>query len=111
MTPNLLASPSLAQIEGLTKAAFLKRFLRDTGLGVYGTVTAADSADTFVDTTSRASVKFSDSLYEGWWVRVSAAGSATRLGQCSHRLRESRPRGQHCLLRLPAPTSPRIGYR
>ena len=76
MTPNLLASPSLAQVEGLTKAAFLKRFLRDTGLGVYGTVTAADSADTFVDTTSRASVKFSDSLYEGWWVRVSAAGSA-----------------------------------
>ena len=75
MTPNLLVSPTTPQVEGITKAALLKRFLRETGLGVYGTATDG-SADSLTDTTARASIKFSDGLYEGWWMRISAAGAA-----------------------------------
>ncbi len=64
------------QIEGTLRNNLLKRFLRETGLGVYGTATGG-STTTIVDTNRLKSAQFSDNEHVGGWGRIgSDAGDA-----------------------------------
>lgn len=70
MVPN-------ASIEELTRAAFLKRFLRETGLGDYGTATGG-STTTIVDTGKLKSTQYADKDWEGGWARISKDGGGAQ---------------------------------
>src|SRR3990167_8204573 len=63
--------------EGITRRNLLSRFLRETGLGHYGTATGG-STTTLVDTTTLQSTQFSDQDWVGGWARISrdAGGAA-----------------------------------
>jgi len=56
-------------IEELTRTNFLKRFLRESGLGDYGTVTGGGTS-TIVDTGKLKSTQFADKDWEGGWARI-----------------------------------------
>ncbi len=63
-------------VEELTRTNFIKRFLRETGLGDYGTATGG-STSTIVDTGRLKSSQYADKDWEGGWARVSKdAGGA-----------------------------------
>lgn len=68
---------TLAQIEGITRNNLLKRFLRETKLGQYGTATSG-STSTIVDTTRLKSTQFNSREWVGGWARISkdAGGAA-----------------------------------
>lgn len=67
---------SLTPIEQLTRNALLKRFLRETGLGDYGTATGG-STTTIIDTTKLQSTQFNTREWVGGWGRISKdAGGA-----------------------------------
>lgn len=69
----ILTTPTLAQVEGSTRNDIFKRFLRETGLGVYGTVTgiAGGATTSFDDTTKLKSAQFPTDQWKGAWARVS----------------------------------------
>ena len=69
----ILTTPTLAQVEGATRNELFKRFLRETGLGVYGTVTgiAGGATTTFDDTTRLKSTQFNARDWPGAWARIS----------------------------------------
>ncbi len=57
------------QIEGVLRNDLLKRFLRETGLGTYGTATGGGTT-TIVDTGSLQSTQFNDREHVGGWGRI-----------------------------------------
>ena len=75
--PLLLFSPTVAQIEGITRQSILDRFLRETGLGKSGTVVTG-STTTINDTDTLLSPQFTASDWVGGWARISKdAGGAS----------------------------------
>ena len=62
------------QLEGVTRNTLLKRFLRDTGLGVYGTATGG-STSSIIDTNRLLSSQYNTDQYEGGWFRISKDAS------------------------------------
>ena len=63
-------------VEELTRTNFIKRFLRETGLGDYGIATGG-STSTIVDTGRLKSTQYADKDWEGGWARISKdAGGA-----------------------------------
>lgn len=79
MTLVSVASESLSTTLGLTRNALMKRILRESGLGVYGTCTSGDT-NFIVDTTRLQSTQFSSDEYVDGWIRAakdfSSVGSA-----------------------------------
>lgn len=77
--PVLYTQPTIPQIEGLTREGILQRFLRDSGLGEYGTATGG-STTTIEDTSKLLSTQYSADRWIGGWSRISfntgGAGSA-----------------------------------
>jgi len=70
-------SPTTAQVEGVTRNALLKRFLRETGLGATGTVVTG-STTTINDAVKLKSSQLTSSDWVGGWARISkdAGGAA-----------------------------------
>ena len=68
--PAIYVQPTTPQIEGVTRETLLQRFLRETGLGVYGTATSG-STTTIEDTTKLKSSQFSSDQWIGGWARIS----------------------------------------
>ena len=64
------SNPTTPQVEGLTQRLLLERFLRETGLGDYGTATGG-STSTIVDTTKLQSTAYSGDVNPGAWARIS----------------------------------------
>lgn len=79
---TILVTPTVSTVEGITRANLYKRFLRETGLGVYGVVTgvAGGATTTFDDTTRLKSSQFNSQDWVGGWSRISknanSAGNA-----------------------------------
>ena len=73
------SEPTVTRLEGTTRRNFLKRFLRETGLGAYGTATDG-STTTIIDTVQLKSSQLVAEEWEGGWSRISydagAAGAA-----------------------------------
>lgn len=69
----ILTTPTLAQVEGATRNEIFKRFLRESGLGTYGTVTGigGGATTTFDDTTRLKSSQFTAQDWPGGWARIS----------------------------------------
>src|SRR3990172_2216788 len=74
---TLGATWTTQQIEGITRKNLLKRFLRESRLGTYGTATAGGSG-TFDDTNNIKSTQFNSRDWVGGWARISydAGGAA-----------------------------------
>lgn len=70
-------SPTLAQVESITREELLQRVLRETGIGQYGTATGG-STTTIVDTTKLKSTQFNSQKWVGGWARIvyDAGGAA-----------------------------------
>lgn len=70
---SLLVTPTVTTVEGVTRNQIFKRFLRETGLGVYGTVTGVGGGGTttFDDTTRLKSSQFTAQDWPGAWARIS----------------------------------------
>jgi hypothetical protein len=77
--PQLTASWTTAQVESLSRRSLIERFLRETGLGDYGTATGG-STSTLIDTTLLQSTEYPENYRKGEWLRISfdagAAGAA-----------------------------------
>lgn len=79
---TILVTPTVSTVEGITRANLYKRFLRETGLGVYGVVTGVGGGATtsFDDTTRLKSSQFNSQDWVGGWSRISknanSAGSS-----------------------------------
>lgn len=71
------ASETTATSKGITRNNLMKRILRESGLGDYGTATGG-STTTIVDTTKLKSSQFSDDEWVDGWARISkdAGGAA-----------------------------------
>lgn len=70
---EILATPTVAQVEGITRTQLFKRVLNESGLGDVGTCSAAGGAggDTFVDTTQLKSTQYDSRDHVGGWARIS----------------------------------------
>lgn len=64
------SNPTTPQIEGITQRLLIERFLRETGLGQYGTATGG-AVGTIIDTTMLQSTAYSADVNPGAWVRIS----------------------------------------
>lgn len=71
------SEPTVIQLEGITRKNLIKRFLRDTGLGAYGTATGG-STTTIIDTSRLLSSQLTANEWIGGWARCSfdAGGAA-----------------------------------
>ena len=65
----LAVSATVNQVEGITRNDLLKRFIRETGLGQYGTATGG-STTTIVDTSVLQSTQFNATQHVGGWGRI-----------------------------------------
>ena len=80
----LIVAPTSGQVEGITRNALFKRFLRETGLGTYGTATGGSSS-TLDDTTRLKSTQLSANDWQGGWLRVGKdAGGAGAAPENEH---------------------------
>ncbi len=66
----MTAAWTIAQLESVTRRDVLTRFLRESGLGEYGTATGGTSS-TIVDTTRLKSAQYADDAHNGKWARIS----------------------------------------
>jgi hypothetical protein len=73
----MLVTPTVTTVEGKTRNDIFKRFLRETGLGVYGVVTGIGGGATvsFDDTTRLRSSQFNINDWIGAWARISKNAS------------------------------------
>ena len=62
-------SPTLPQVESITREELLQRVLRESKIGAYGTVTSG-STTTIVDTTKLKSTQFNAQKWVGGWARI-----------------------------------------
>lgn len=82
--PLMITVPGNIQLEGVTRNAILKRFLRETGLGIYGTATGG-STSTIDDTTRLKSSQLSANDWIGGWARIGKdAGGAGAAPENEH---------------------------
>lgn len=74
----LLVTPAVTTVEGVKRNQIFKRFLRETGLGVYGTVTGIGGGATisFDDATRLKSTQFTTQDWVGAWSRISKNASS-----------------------------------
>lgn len=66
---TLTTTVTLPAIERTTRQSLMKRVLRETGAGSYGTATGG-SVTTVVDTTQLKSIQYPSSNWVGGWVRM-----------------------------------------
>ena len=69
---TILVTPTVSTVEGVSRNEIFKRFLRETGLGVYGTVTgvAGGATVSFDDSTRLKSTQYSSNDWIGGWARI-----------------------------------------
>lgn len=68
-------SYTTAQLERLNRTSILKRFLRESGLGLYGVVDSGTTG-TIVDTARLSHPAFNDDTFQGWAYILKDAGGA-----------------------------------
>lgn len=74
---TIISAPTNPQVEGITRNTLFKRFLRETGLGAYGTATSG-AVGSITDTTRLKSTQYDTKDWVGGWARISkdAGGAA-----------------------------------
>ncbi len=73
----ITVTPSNPQDGGVTREALLKRWLRETGLGEYGTSSEASDASTLVDTVMLKSLVYSPDMLSRAWLRIGRSPAGT----------------------------------